>query len=78
MGERIFFMCMFVCFTLFSGRITPKLSCPTIFVSTKTNLGFLGGANGKESVCQRRRHQRHMFDPWVGKILGEGHGNSLD
>ena len=24
--------------------------------------------SGKESVCQCRRHKRHEFDPWVGKI----------
>ena len=29
-------------------------------------LGFPGGARGKESICQCRRH-RHRFDPWVGK-----------
>ncbi|KAB0380794.1 hypothetical protein FD755_008578, partial [Muntiacus reevesi] len=26
-----------------------------------------GGASGKEPACQRRRHKRHGFDPWVGK-----------
>ena len=30
--------------------------------------GFLGGASGKESTWQCRRHWRCMFDPWVGKI----------
>ena len=25
-----------------------------------TPLGFPGGANGKESVCQRRRHKRDL------------------
>ena len=30
--------------------------------------GFLGGASGKESVCQCRKHKRHGFDPWVGTI----------
>ena len=30
---------------------------------------FPGGANGKKkSACQYRRHKRHRFDPWVGKI----------
>ena len=29
---------------------------------------FLGGSDGKESTCQCRRHKRHGFDPWVGKI----------
>ena len=27
-----------------------------------------GGASGKEPTCQCRRHKRHGFDPWVGKI----------
>ena len=33
------------------------------------NLGFPGGSNGKEPVCQCRRHnKRRRFSPWVGKI----------
>ena len=31
-------------------------------------IGFPGGASGKEFTCQGRRHKRHGFDPWVGKI----------
>ena len=31
-------------------------------------LGFPGGASGKEPVCQCRRHKRHRFSPWIGKI----------
>ena len=27
-----------------------------------------GGATGKESACQYRRHKRCRFDPWVRKI----------
>ena len=30
--------------------------------------GFPGGTIGKEPACQWRRHKRHGFDPWVGKI----------
>ena len=30
--------------------------------------GYPGGASGKESTCQCRRHKRHRFDPWLGKI----------
>ena len=30
--------------------------------------GFPGGASGKEPVCQCRRHKRHGFNSWVGKI----------
>ena len=29
---------------------------------------FPGGASGKESACQCRRHKRHGFNPWVRKI----------
>ena len=28
-------------------------------------LGFPGGANGKESACQCRRHKKLGFHPWV-------------
>ena len=35
--------------------------------------GFPGGTCGKEPNCQCRRHNRHGFDPWVGKIPGRGH-----
>ena len=38
---------------------------------------FPGGTSGKEPACQCRRHKRFRFDPWVGKIPGGGHGNSL-
>ena len=30
--------------------------------------GFPGGASGNEPACTCRRHKRHEFDPWVGKI----------
>ena len=30
------------------------------------NIKF--GTSGKEPACQCRRHKRHGFDPWVGKI----------
>ena len=28
--------------------------------------------SGKESTCQCRRHRRHGFDPWIGKISYRG------
>ena len=31
-------------------------------------MGFLGGTSGKEPTCQSRRHKRHGFDPWIGRI----------
>ena len=30
---------------------------------------FPGGASDKEPACQCRRHKRHVFNPWVGKVL---------
>ena len=35
-------------------------------------IGFPPGASGKESAYQCRRCKRLGFDPWVGKIPGEG------
>ena len=32
-------------------------------------MGFPGGTSGKQPTCQRRRHKRDGFDPWVRKIL---------
>ena len=40
-------------------------------------LGFSGDASSKEPACQCRRHKRLRFNPWVGKIPGEGQGNPL-
>ena len=31
-------------------------------------MGFPGGSVVKNSACWCRRHRRHGFDPWVGKI----------
>ena len=30
--------------------------------------GFPGGTSGKEPTCQCKRHKKHRFNPWVGKI----------
>ena len=42
--------------------------------STCMAAGFPGGSDGK-SVCLQC--QRPRFDPWVGKIPGEGKGKPL-
>ena len=39
--------------------------------------GFPGGAGAKEPACQCRRHKRHRFDPWLGKMPWRRHGNPL-
>ena len=31
-------------------------------------LSFPGGTSSKNSTCQCRRHRRHGFNPWVGRI----------
>ena len=31
-------------------------------------VGFPAGGSGREPACQCRRHKKHRFDPWVGKI----------
>ena len=33
--------------------------------------------SGKESACQRRRHKRHRFDPWVGNKEVATHSDIL-
>ena len=35
---------------------------------TFSRLGFPGGASGEENACPCRRHKRHRFNLWVGKI----------
>ena len=57
-------------FSLFSkaGPATPYPSLSPGVSSNSCPLGFPGGASGKEPACQRRRHKRYGFSPWVGKI----------
>ena len=38
---------------------------------------YPGGTSGTEPTCLGRRHKRGGFHPWVWKIPGGGHGNSL-
>ena len=35
----------------------------SLSLSLSTELGFPGGASGKEPAWQRRRHKGHRFDP---------------
>ena len=43
----------------------------------RQSRGFPGGANGKESACQCRRHRTVSSAPGTGRSPGEGNGNSL-
>ena len=60
-------------------RKTPLWNDATsrICIQITLDQGFTGSANGKEPACQCRRHKRHRFNPWVGKILWIGNGNPL-
>ena len=43
--------------------------CPIVWLILGIGyLGFSSGTSGQEPACQCRRHKRHGFDPWVGKI----------
>ena len=42
--------------------------CSTFIMKYSGGGGFPGGASGKDPPCQCRRHKRHGFDSWVGKI----------
>ena len=53
---------------LFSWVGSLHLVCIVNATSFQNNWGFPGGASGKEPICQWRRHKRHGFHPWVGKI----------
>ena len=43
--------------------------------SVKTYMDFSGGSDDKVYICLQCR--RPGFDPWVGKIPGEGNGNPV-
>ena len=56
-------------FKLAQSTVSIKFSHSTNInlASTMGQVGFPGGASGKEPACQCRR-KRCRFDPWVGKI----------
>ena len=47
---------------------TGSQSQTPLSMHTTLSLGFSGGASGKESSCQHRRHKRRSFETWVEKI----------
>ena len=56
------------------GLLYPRYLSSNFRLSRLTMEGTtrLGGNNGKEPTYQCRRHQRHRFNPWVGKISWRG------
>ena len=47
-----------------------SLACSYLITGKSRSVwDFPGGASGKESACQCRRHKRHGFDPSIRKIL---------
>ena len=64
-------------FQLYINGITQYCFC-RILTHTHTHthiFSFRGGASGKETASQCKRHKRRGFDLWAGK--GGGHGNTL-
>ena len=51
--------------------------CVCICIYVYAYTGIPGGASGKQSACQCRRHKRRGFDPWVRKIPWRRAGNPL-
>ena len=49
----------------------------SIIYSSRTYMGLPTWLSSKECACQCRGHQRHRFNPWVGKIPGGGNGKLL-
>ena len=49
-------------------NVSPSPLRGMIGKSPCSSWGFPGGASGKESTCQCRRHKRCGLDHWVGKI----------
>ena len=67
------YVCMFMCvvclhtyMNLCAHLFICQHICFCVFVSAY--VCFPGGASGKESAFQRKRHKRHGFDLWVRKI----------
>ena len=82
--------CLIICVGEWMGGSAHPCSCLSstlnLFAIKSWKIGP-DGASGKEVACQCRRHKRHGFDPWVGKIswrrkwqptpvslLGKSHG----
>ena len=57
---------------LVKGHYPSASEAPFLCFSSCCEWAFPGGAVGKESTCQCRRHKKHRFDPWVGKIPWRG------
>ena len=77
-------VCVRVCVCEFSGLCGHTASlCICVLVGGllkagyTAHTGFPGGASGNKSACQCRRHKRHGFDPWAGKIPWKGNGSPL-
>ena len=54
---------------IFLMKSSLSIICFLIFALVLYLRGFPVGTSGKEPTCQCRRHKRHRFNPWVGKIL---------
>ena len=65
--------CVFLVSCLFFQSVYHVFCCYCCYCCCRRcywnlSLGGWGGPSGKEPTCQCRRHKRHGFDPWIGKI----------
>ena len=60
--------------TRHSSRGSASITYPWLceLISHKVYKGFPVNTDGKEHACQCRRHKKHEFNPWVGKIPWRG------
>ena len=67
------------CPTLLADALPTELCGKAIICSDKVfdNLGSPGGASGKETACQCKRHKKLGSIPGSGRSPGGGHGNPL-
>ena len=62
------FFCLMSFYFLARVIIFRLVTYNIIHMKVRTALGFPDGTSGKELACQRMRHRRLEFDPWVRKI----------
>ena len=70
-GERYLYVCVYKHMYIFIYHISYNILIwflKRICICLRKTQGFTGGASGKGPACRCRRHKRHAFDPWVGRI----------
>ena len=64
-----FFSCLYFLAKSLSWQKKQEDAPPIYMHMCISSLGIPDAASDKEPACQCRKHNRHGFSPWVGKIL---------